>query len=340
MNDCCFVLFNKSPTCGVSDFTRLLCDAVTAVNKRVSFVNYDSLSAWHVGDIADNYKSLLFNYPSVNCGRSLFPLLFLILCRLRRIVIILYVHEFHHAHILRRLFIWAMALVANEVIFANEVDEESMRRCGVQKIHNDSVIGIFPNIPKCLDHASWEERTNKKEVIISTFGLISDNDRVNKFLTLIQMFSHYQEVRFWIIGACSDKQYAMKLKRKCAIYDNVEIFYDRSADEVACLLHRSDAVYLYYPDGVTERRGSFFAALNNDCVVFSNVSAVTPTDFAKIVYAIDANTIEDFINTPSYYRSSVNSQCYRKVRDRYSQKVVTSRVNEIITRICLSLERS
>jgi hypothetical protein len=59
-----------------------------------------------------------------------------------------------------------------------------------------------------------------------------------------------------------------------------------SENEVGSLLANNLLAYLPFPDGVSERRGSFFAALANNMLVFTTKGEQSTAEMEETVYII------------------------------------------------------
>jgi hypothetical protein len=71
----------------------------------------------------------------------------------------------------------------------------------------------------------------------------------------------------------------------------IELIINKDEVDVADLLSDVKVTYLPYPDGISIRRGTLFASINNSCVVVSKLSPDSKTNdlFNEYCYLINSN---------------------------------------------------
>jgi glycosyltransferase involved in cell wall biosynthesis len=195
------------------------------------------------------------------------------------------IHEYTQLGWKGFLCAYILLLFANKLIFTNEFE----RNAAIKKLwtvkNKSSIIKIFSNIPKSNNLLKISER----KYDIGCFGYIRPLKGIENFIETISKLKKTTEINVsaYILGETWPelKEYTEKIRRM-AEEAGVVIMEGRSDNEVADILADTKIAYLPYPDGLSERRGSYLAFVRNLALIVSTEGPfVTQVqrDYLKVV---------------------------------------------------------
>ncbi len=268
-----------SGVCGVGDYTRCL---ARALNQRGVEAHVISTGKWDLHGAIKSYERssgakfdiVHIQYPTVGFwgGVSAQGLALLQKC-------VITLHEASRSHILRKLALLPFSIRPKRLVFPSEYE----RRFAVKWAPWISPVSCVIPVPSNI--CEFEGQTNRSLDEILYFGLIMPNkglESVIVFAELVRASGLFFRIR--ILGSCPPKHaaYFEELKLKTStlpiIWDT-----DLSEQEVAKRLASSSIAYLPYPDGVSERRATFKAALLNGVTVITTRGHHTPPGLEDLV---------------------------------------------------------
>jgi len=276
--------------CGVADYTQEL--VTNLINNGIDS-EIISLEDWSVKNLFKLNKKinlkddevLHIQYPSQPYGKSLIINLLGIL-KFRKFALTL--HEYSQGHLFRKISGLILCFCAKEIIFTNALEKGMVTNILPYFKEHSHLINIGSNIPL--------KGVNKQFIIgrkIAFFGLLRPNKGLEQFFELIKLSKERNSgYQFIIIGSRqsgSDEYFQDALKQMQKL--EVSTFIDQPADKVAEILSTANFCYLHYPDGVSERRGSFLAAVGNNLIVLTNTGASTTSVLDKCY--IDCKTPQE-----------------------------------------------
>lgn len=215
----------------------------------------------------DKYVNL--QYPSRGYGKSLFPHILSIYIRLfTKKKLSVTIHEYTQLGWKGFVCAYILLLFANELIFTNEFERNAAARKLWLVKKKSTVIKIFSNIPKSENLLKISER----KYDIGCFGYIRPLKGIENFIETIAKLKKTTEhnINAYILGETWPelKEYTEKI-RKMAEEAGVVIMEGRGDSEVADILADTKIAYLPYPDGLSERRGSYLAFVRNLAIIVS-----------------------------------------------------------------------
>jgi len=246
-------------------------------------------------------------YPSLVYKYSLSLHIFSLIIKLcLRINIVITFHEFSQTHILRKIAEIFFIPLSDYLIFTNLYEQNYVSRIYKNVLNKSCVIKIGSNIPEN------QNENIVKEIIICFFGLIRPNKGLEEFIELVRLASlkSYNVYKFVIIGSPQSKtqKYYIQMRE---FTKSLPVIWktNLSPEEVSKELSKIKFAYLLYPDGVSERRSSFFACLSHNILVFTNKGKQTPDDLSdKVVFV---NSTEEVLDKIKFYNNNPNE--YEKV---------------------------
>jgi glycosyltransferase involved in cell wall biosynthesis len=277
--------------CGVADYSYCLLNSEEGkktdwkllYTKDLSFKGLKQ-AIKEIKSFDDKYVNI--QYPSRGYGKSLFPHLLSIYLRIfTNKSVSVTIHEYTQLGWKGFLCAYILLLFANKLIFTNEFE----RNAAIKKLwtvkNKSSIIKIFSNIPKSNNLLKISER----KYDIGCFGYIRPLKGIENFIETISKLKKTTEINVsaYILGETwpEFKEYTEKIRRM-AEEAGVVIMEGRSDNEVADILADTKIAYLPYPDGLSERRGSYLAFVRNLALIVSTEGPfVTQAqrDYLKVV---------------------------------------------------------
>ena len=253
-------------------------------------------------------------FPSVEYGRVAWLSLMPGILRALKYKVVLTLHEYTIAQRLSRARQLAMAAAATEVITTNLQDCTALRRRLFWKPGRIHRINIASNIE--VPPAGSFDRDARRGLIgaqadssvICFFGNLHPEKGLDDLVEAFGIVnSEIPDTKLLIIGTFSpsDTLYSCMLRRKIVeadLLDKVHITGFVTPQQVSEFLLASDICVLPFPDGLSVRRGSFFAAVHHGLPVITtspqsplpdsmidgeNVVLVTPGNIQQLAESIE-----------------------------------------------------
>ena len=270
--------------CGVGDYTACL---MNAADKEYWSLYY--ASNWPVFSFMqkirdiNSYKCdvIFLQYPTQGYGWSLLPQLLCIFyswfTQKRYIVVS---HESSQRTLITKIASLPL-LFANKVIFTNEFEKKYSLHWFPFRKKAYYVVRILSNIKSADKLKEWEERYYD----LVYFGHIRPCKGLEDFYKVLDSIQKKRKVKVAIIGQVLPEfaKYIEELKKQFA---NIQVDYllNNTSEEVSNLLNNSKIVFLPFPDGISERRGSFLAAIANGALVVTYRGPFVTSCLNKICY--------------------------------------------------------
>lgn len=270
--------------CGVGDYCYHLINAEGAENWELFY-----RKEWHPGYFWRYLKSIeklkpekiIFQYPTQGYGWSMVPFLLMICCSVKmgRKCIVAY-HEFTNrskkAWLVQNLALYFM----KNAVVTNEYEKRAVKKW--HKRLNVSVIKIYSNIKKSNHIKPFSERS----IAYCYFGQIRPEKGIEGFLDFIEKATCSASDSL-IMGMIPEqfRAYGNAVVRR-ADKLGMQVKLNASAAEAADILADSKCLMLLFPDGLSERRGSFMAGAMNGCLIFSTAGRYTSKSLQKCIYKI------------------------------------------------------
>jgi glycosyltransferase involved in cell wall biosynthesis len=266
---------NHTPFCGVKNYARSLARALAERDIDARVLTPNDWSAKSVLAFArqlrkENYDIVHLQYPSVGYRGSLFPH-FLGLMKVADVSVVT-VHEYSALPLAQRVSTQLFRGTARRVIFCSQYERSLYDRQLLNLGAPQTVIPIGSNVPEAATNGS-------RDTTVVYFGQIRPRKGIEQFIELARKsLASKRQLSFHILGSApaAHQKYLMDLQQSAP--DGVRWSIDLEFEKVSEILARSFAAYLPFPDGVSERRGSFLAALANGLPVVSTIGVATPQE--------------------------------------------------------------
>lgn len=268
--------------CGVGDYTACF---MNEADKGKWNLFYSS--SWKLSSLIkiirniNNYKcdKLILQYPTQGYGWSFVPqLLCLYYTFLTSKKFIVVLHEFS-----QRTFKAKLAslffLFANKIIFTNEFERDNIVKHFMVSTHKMAVIKIISNICAVPSIKTWEMRN----IDIAYFGHLRPHKGLEDFFSVVSKIKIIKkDINVNIVGQVLPEfeLYLNDLLKKNKSL-NIKLRLNLDSHQVAEVLNNSKITFLPFPDGLSERRGSFLAAISNGTLVVSYEGKFTTKELKK-----------------------------------------------------------
>lgn len=256
----CFVTGSYPPErCGVGDYTERLAEALTQRGHEIAVVLAPAGTGARAALRRIPRGSLIHvQYPTIGFGRSLEPLAITLLGRRGRRTLVT-LHEFSHAHVLRRATAVALAGAASCAVFTSELERRSLERLLPFAARRSPVIPVGHNIRVHTTTGA----AGHDGVDVVYFGLLAPNKGLEPFLELAALAQQRGlGLRFRVLGGWNDRHaaYVAGVMRDTKALP-VEWAGPLEEAALSLELRRSQLAYLPFRDGASDRRTSLLAAL-------------------------------------------------------------------------------
>ena len=266
--------------CGIHDFVSSLARAVQDSGEIVEIVDNRAWNTAGTIRLTESLRKLSpdvvhMQYPMIEGWRSVGPHLSGFLAGAPHIVTL---HEFSSFDLLRRASIYAFVWSAKTLALTSEFEACRLLGQFPRAKKKALIIPIGSNIPFV-----WPTRESRDGKTVVYFGQIKPLKGLEEFIELAQLSTQRERLwKFRIIGAPVTwaGAYLAEMRqrtRSLPIEWSIGLNDQDTAQEIAS----SDAAYLPYPDGASERRGSLLAALGNGVPVVSTRGAFVSNRLAQ-----------------------------------------------------------
>jgi glycosyltransferase involved in cell wall biosynthesis len=215
--------------------------------------------------------------------------------------------------------------LSKKIILTNEVEKCFARRFLI----NSNKISIIPIASNIVQSNYSNREFEERKIDLAYFGHIRPIKGIEEFLNAVSTIKNVKEVA--IIGQKLEKysdffDYIFKKSEELGI----KLIVNKKEDEVADFLSNVKIVYLPFPDGISSRRGSLLASINNSCIIVSKRSSNPETNsfFQEHCYLLNnseeaSSLIDQILTTPFALKEST------KLRFMFSWDAVVQQHKEL-----------
>lgn len=282
--------------CGVGDYTSCFMNAADA-NKWQLFYS----KAWNISSFFSvihqinqyDFTDIVIQYPTMGYGWSLLPQLlcfYYTIFTKKRVTIVL--HEFSQ-RTLKAKIASLLFFVSHKIILTSDFEKQFAHNNFCISNKKLEVVKIISNIRSTFPFKQWSQRS----IDLAYFGLLRPEKGLEDFFEIAdQLHATNPKLRITIIGKMlpENTTYINSLvSTNSASF--IELVLNRSLDEVSILLNDTKVTFLPFPDGVSERRGSFLAAISNGSIVVSYEGKHTPQVLNDIYFRSHRHSAQNCI---------------------------------------------
>jgi glycosyltransferase involved in cell wall biosynthesis len=270
--------------CGVGHYASRLSEALAEAGiDLVRFGGRQALSMRNLHEALGQVRNVEadivhLQYPTMAYGRSFAPPLFTMLARTPVVVTL---HEFDSFRFYRLPWFLPYALFADALVFTTAFERDAFRR----RLHRiptvNEIIPIGSNIPTGPTQL-------RRPRSVCYFGLIMPDKGLEQFIELMQRLST-ENFTFTVIGSIPHKciAYGKEIVSKIRTLGGLTVM-NAASDVVALQLRQHSYIYLPFPDGATDKRGSLLAALVNGLTVLAPLTDISRPPITE--YVVHAGT--------------------------------------------------
>lgn len=315
--------------CGVGDYTFKLVNSQYAQAHGWKVLYKKEWALSHFFEYLDEIRkfkpsTVVMQYPTQGYGWSLLPhLLCIFLYLFTKIKVITVLHEYSNATFKNRLAEHFLVWFANGVIATNDYEAANIKKIVLNK-NKINTVRICSNIKGSDVINSFENR--KFDIVY--FGHIRPNKGIEDFLELLEsQKERLRQRKIALIGQIPLGFESFYNTIKTTLDElGVEIILNRPEHEISELLNNAKFAYLPFPDGVSERRGSFLAcAFNGTLAITTSGKYSTPQLLDCVFVPSGYDKIIDFVDN----MSSSEYERYQSKMFEYIHHAIPSTWDEV-----------
>jgi glycosyltransferase involved in cell wall biosynthesis len=276
--------------CGVGDYARNVMSAPTAAEWGI-YYRPDWRPASLLSIIreirARRPREIFMQYPTQGYGWSLVPhLVCLYFSTFTHVRFTVVLHEFSQLSAKARLAARLLLLSADQILFTNEFERAAAAKAWGPVGRRSRTVKIVSNIP-VADATSAD--ASGPAFDLAYFGHVRPKKGIEAFVKAVREIRRTRPaLRIALIGQCPPgfEAYAEALLAQCRAL-GVTLLLELDDLAVAGTLTRTRVVYLPFPDGISERRGTALAAMANGALLLTTAGHHTPPELAQVVAIVD-----------------------------------------------------
>lgn len=281
--------------CGVGDYVQNLLNTSTGKKWKLFYRTCWKLNKLktYISDLKKETDEVInFQYPTVGYGTSIVPhllALYAVVCLHKRLYITL--HEYSQLGWKGKLAISILFPFAHDIIFTTSFEMECAKRYNpwLRKGH---VVKIRSNIPA----AKTSKSISARKYDVGYFGYIRPQKGIEQFISVADCLQK-EGKQVYVMGQTQPEfGWYNEPILKDLTNKGIHHYGDLTQEEVAQKLSDTKIVYLPFPDGLSERRGSFLAAVVNGAVVISQAGKYTSYDQKDNFILIEPDKAKDYIS--------------------------------------------
>jgi glycosyltransferase involved in cell wall biosynthesis len=288
-------------TGGIGDYTKLLMGTAEAENWKLFYKN-----RWNLIYLAAYIKELsalkpdavFLQYPARHYKWCILPFLLCVYFSMfTKVKFIPVLHEYSELHPLKKILMNLVIFTAKRIIVTSAFEKTALIGKNGRLEHSIDVVKILSNIEGTAGKKALKTRGHD----IVYFGLISRNKGIEYFIEAVANYRKKKPaLNAAIIGGFPRTgafhryyEHIAELARKAGI----RMAINRPSADIGAMLNDSKILLLPFPDGCSERRGSYLAGIKNGCVIITRKGRYTTGPMLKTAFFLsDKADINDMFD--------------------------------------------
>jgi len=316
--------------CGVGDYTKKIFLALKDTKINIQILTN---TKWSILQIFEIFKKINkinpdiihIQFPSAGFGYGIVPQILSL-----KYKTIVTVHEVSAFHPLRKAWLVPFS-IKSEIVFTSLFEYKTFKKIFPWYNKKAIVIPIGSNLDDFFENYPDFKDRNPNTIIY--FGLIRPKKGIEDVIQLAGLLKEASlNYRVKIIGQVLDKNldYFIQLKKSAADLP-VDWAINLSATMVSAELAKHVIAYLPFPDGASERRGSLFATMKSQMLIYTTKGVQTPIALdktvtyiktpAELLYILRNSTPDDFnrqfVNKNEAIKSFITSIEWPKIATKH-----------------------
>lgn len=280
---------------GIADYTNKLMNTQNAKSWFLFYKNkWNSfLLLKYILEIIKLKPDCIFlQYPARGYAWSFSPYLLCAFFSLfTNIIFIPVLHEYSELHFIRKMQMKIILFTAKKIIVTNSFEMNAVINTNEKLKNKIKIIKIISN----AEHFSEQKALKERYYDIAYYGLISKNKGIEFFIDMVAKYKiSNPNFKFAIIGGFPNTKAFRRYSAHIIDLANehgIETMINKSLTDIAELLNNIKILFLPFPDGCSERRGSYIAGLNSGCIVITTKGKYTTDAMMQSAFFIKDNKL-------------------------------------------------
>ncbi|GAT62306.1 glycosyltransferase [Paludibacter jiangxiensis] len=298
--------------CGVGDYIANLTNSMSHQFEIFYSANWSLISTIKKIKEINRYKldRLNIQYPTQGYKWSFVPLILAIYYHVFTTkTIILTLHEFSQRTWRAKLYSLFLIAFSSNIVVTNQYEKEYILKILPAKISKIVIIKIHSNIKA----SSFLRMYSDRSIHLTYFGQIRPNKGIEQFLECVKDLK-WMDMNITITGQIVPEyvEYFKKIEQLAHRYQ-INLYTNQPEKEVIEILNSTKIVYLPFPDGASERRGSLLAALANGTCVISTSGLFVTNELYHTCIIIEPHQAHSIISSAL---NSFNNDSFLRIQNK------------------------
>jgi glycosyltransferase involved in cell wall biosynthesis len=276
--------------CGVGDYTACLLNTNISKDWKIYYSKDWSVKSFlkKIREInrLGKLSHIFVQYPTEGYRNSFLPHLIAVYYSIFTTTIgIIVLHECNTRSVKAKLILAFVLLFTNKIYFTNEFHSEKFKKKFLRLRKHSKIVKIYPNISAIANIKTIKERF----IDLAIFGHIRKGKGLDSFINVARILKNdLPSINIAIIGQIPKDHsfYYNEIKERCDSI-GIKIILNLSNTDVANVLNNCKLMYFPFEDGVSEKRGSFLAALRNGALICTTKGVYTTQQMEDFLYIVD-----------------------------------------------------
>jgi glycosyltransferase involved in cell wall biosynthesis len=320
---------------GISDYTFNLmnCDAAYGWVLFYKKIWNIFLLPKYIEELMNLKPDVIFlQFPTRGYGWSVAPHLicmyFSLFTKIRFVPVL---HEYSELNFIMKIQINIILFSVKQLIVTNSFEHDAVIKMNKRLTDKVKIIKILSNTIPVNIKKPFKER----EYDIAYFGLICKHKGIEFFINAVSDYrTRIPNIKTAIIGGFPDvrayhiyHKYISSLARE----NGIDMIINKTLTDISTLLNNTKILLLPFPDGCSERRGSYIAGIKSGCVIITRKGKYTSREMLKTAYFIDdTHDIHNYFDEILFTITDSDYELYQDKINEYLSESIPDSWNEIV----------